>query len=180
LYKVNVFTDELPTAQDRTMALGFMGFVQKVDSMSREGFVQACSSEVYQIAQHMGVGTEIGLNALYLLHRKHAESALGVMSRQIADHSLPLVRACLPPTCLIRMVGQMRHLLDSQRDESSPHQGKKRAKGCLNTEVANLLRLHRDWTAKQIADTIKEATGQKTSADAVRHTDAWKNRKRDT
>jgi hypothetical protein len=177
LYKVNVFADALPTTQDRTMALGFMGFAQKIDGMTRDGFVRACSSEVYQIARNMGVeSTEVGLNALYLLHRRHAESALGVMGRQIADHNLPLVRVSLPATCLISMVGQRLHLLDHQRDQTSSHEGKKHAKGSLNTEVANLLRLHQDWTAKQIADAICEATGQKTSADAVRHTDAWKNR----
>jgi hypothetical protein len=169
LYKVNVFTNALPTTQDRTMALGFMGFSQKIDSMTREGFVQACSSEAHQIARHMGAeSTEVALNALYLLHRRHAESALDVMSRQMADNSMPLVKLNLPTTCLISMIGQRLHLLDRKQDEASLRQGKKHAKGDLNVRIA-----------KQIADAVAEATGQKTSADAVRHTDAWKKRKDD-
>ncbi len=176
LYKVNVFTDPLSTPQDRAMALGFMGFAQKVDSMTREGFVHACSSEVHQIARHMGAeSTEVGLNALYLLHQRHAGSVLEVMGRWIAEYSLPLVRVNLPNTCLISMVGERLHLLDRKRDEASPHERKKHAKGDLNLRVADLKRLHRDWSAKQIADAIGEATGRETSADAVRHTDAWKN-----
>jgi hypothetical protein len=181
LYKVNVFTDALPTTQDRTMALGFIGFAQKIESMSREGFVQACSSEVHQIARHMGTeATEVGLSALYLLHRRHAERALGVMGRQIAENCMPLVRVNLPDTCLVSMVGEKLHLLDGKRGETSSRGRKKHAKGDLNSRVGSLLQLHRGWSAGRIADAIREATGQETSADAVRHTDAWKNRQRDT
>lgn len=171
LYKLNIFTDALATTHDRTMALGFMHFAQKCGSVRREGFVQACSSEVYQIARHMGVeSTEVALNSLYHLHRRHSESVMKVMAQQIVQYSLPLVQATLPRTCLIQMVGARSHLATGHK-EVRPRATKKHGKGELNEAVKHLLELHPDWSAVKIGSKIADTTPA-----AVRKTEAWKQR----
>ncbi len=171
LYKLNIFTDPLLTTHDRTMALGFVGFAQKCNGLERDGFVQACSSEVHQIARYLGAeNAEVALNSLFLLHRRHSESVMQVMARQIADHSLPLVKATLPETCLIRMVGAGLHLADGKKTKQ-PEGAKRHGKGELNEEVKRLLELHPDWNAVRIAKRIGNTTPY-----AVRKTEEWERR----
>ena len=93
-----------------------------------------------------------------------------VMASQIADHSLPLVNATLPGTCLIRMVGAGLHLVDGKKTQPKT-KSKKHGRGQLNEEVKRLLDLHPDWNAVEIANEI----GNTTPA-AVRKTKAWKER----
>ena len=172
LYKLNIFTDPLVTTHDRTMALGFVGFAQKCSGLDRDGFVQACSSEVHQIAKYLHAeNAEVALNSLFLLHRRHSESVMNVMARRIADHSLPLIKATLPDTCLIRMVGAGFHLADRKKIQQPKEKGKKHGKGELNEEVKRLLDLHPDWSGVRIAKEIGNTTPR-----AVRKTIAWKQR----
>jgi hypothetical protein len=171
-YKLNVFTDDLSTTHDRTMALGFMAFAHKCSRLTRDGFVQACSSEIHQIARHMGAeSVEMALNSLFHLHRRHSESVMEVMADQLAEHSLPLVKATLPATCLIRMVGAGAHLGPNKKTEQAKDGKKKHGKGNLNAEVKRLLELHPEWNAVKIAKKIEDTT-----PGAVRKTKAWEER----
>ena len=110
-------------------------------------------------------------DSLFHLHRRHSESVLKVMADQMAKNSLSLVKATLPDTCLVRMIGANVHLLDRGEPKAPLEGPKKHGKGKLNEEVKRLLDLHPDWTAVKIADTIETTTSE-----AVRKTTAWKQR----
>jgi len=95
-----------------------------------------------------------------------------VMAQQIAKSSLRLVKATLPATCLVRMVGAGLHVTTGQEKKRSGA-GKKHGKGRLNEKVDRLLTLHPEWPAVEIAREIGATT-----AGAVRKTNVWKQRPR--
>lgn len=171
LYVLGIFTDELERAHDRAMTSGFVGSTSQIESMTPDAFVQKFSSEVHQIAGHIGVRREEALNSLYLLHKRHAKSVNAVMDRKLETNATLIRKGTLPETCLISMVASKKHLHVAQMMKEHQEKPKKHAKGELNSQVERLQNLHPKWTAQQIAEEITNTT-----ADAVWQTEAWKNR----
>ena len=174
LYALDVFKDNIESTHDRTMAVGFVRFANDVGDMTPESFVRKFSSEVHEIARYVpgAENADMALKSLFLLHQRHSESVTNVMAQQIAKSSLPLVKATLSATCLVRMVGAGLHVTTGQKKKRSGA-GKKHGKGELNEAVERLLRLHPAWDAVKIAKEV----GNTTPA-AVRKTKAWKQRPR--
>jgi len=170
-YALDIFKDELTNTHDRAMAAGFVGFANQIEGMTDVGFVKKCGAELHEIAPYVHTDSrEVAIKALYRLHKRHAVSVGRVMDKQIADNSTDLRRATLPKTCLTSMVANRQHL-NAGRIRRTSSKSEKHAKGALNGDVDRLLKLHPKWTAPQIAEEIRNTT-----ADAVRHTYAWKNR----
>ncbi len=169
LYALDIFKESFDDTPDRTMAVGFVRFANDVEDMTPESFVRKFSSEVHEIARYMpgAESADVALKSLFLLHQRHSRSVTNVMAQQVAKFSLPLVKATLPATCLIRMVGAGLHLSAAQGKQQS-RADKKHGKGRLNEMVGRLLTLHPRWTALRIADEIGGTT-----AGAVRKTEAW-------
>jgi len=146
-----------------------LDFANEVEGMTPDGFVRKFSSEVYEIARHVGAeSTDVALSSIYQLHRRHADSVTGVMAQQIQEQSLPIVKATLPRTCLVSMVGAGEHVLRKGKHKASAQRVKKHGKGGLNKEVERLLSLHPDWNGVELAREIRNTTPE-----AVRKTRAW-------
>ncbi len=173
-YALDIFRDELTNTHDRTMAAGFVGFANQLEGMTRDSFVRRFSSEALEIAKWLGVESrEVALNSLLRLHQRHAQSINVVMEQQLERHASSIRKGILPDTCLISMVASKKHLNVGQMLKEHQEKPKKHGKGDLENEVRRLLQLHRNWSAERIATEIGNTT-----ADAVRHTQAWKNRRR--
>jgi hypothetical protein len=171
-YALNIFKDELTNTQDRAMAAGFAGFSTQIDRMTIDDFVIKYSSEAHEIARYMpSVSREEAMRALFGLHRRHAQKVNGVLDAAIAENKSSIRKGTLPKTCLISMVGSGLHL-NAGRIRGRSSESEKHAKGDLDSEVGRLLKLHPESTAPEIGDEIRNTT-----ADAVRHTQAWKNRR---
>lgn len=169
-YALNVFTESIDRTPDRAMATGLVGSARRWGGMSRDGFVERFSSEVYEIAKYIGTdNTETGLNALFRLHQSHSKSVMKVMARQIEEQSCALALRKLPPTCLLRMDLTEQDIV--ARKEAKRPGKEKHGKGKLNPEVKRLLELHPKWNAVRIAEEIRNTT-----PGAVRKTNAWKQR----
>ena len=167
-YALNIFTDGINAKHERAMALGYTGSAKETEAMTPEGFIRKFSSEVSEAARYLG-GTSIeeGMHAIYLLHRRHAESVNDVMVNKVKENAAALYRNQLPKTCLLRMAF-------SEHDVAkliSADGTKRHAKGKLQSEVKTCLDQHPKWKARQIAEKI----GNTTDA-AVRQTQAWKTR----
>ena len=120
------------------------------------------------------VSNEEAMRAVFGLHRRHAQKINSVLDAAIAEHKSSIRKGTLPSTCLVRMVASGMHLNAGQMLRERAKESKKHGGGKLDSQVERLLKLYPEWTAQQMADEIRNTT-----ADAVRHTQAWNNRHRD-
>lgn len=156
------------------MAAGFAGFSTQIDRMTIDDFVIKYSSEVHEIARYMpSVSNEEATRAVFGLHRRHAQKVNGILDAAIAENKSSIRKGTLPKTCLISMVASGLHL-NARQMRKSAKESKKHGGGKLDSQVDRHFKLYPEWTAQQMADEIGNTT-----ADAVRHTQAWKNRHRD-
>jgi len=175
-YALDIFTDELSNTHDRTMAAGYVGFANQLEGMTRDSFVQRFSSEALEIAKYVGTeGREVALNSLFHLHQRQARSVNVVMDQQLKANIPAIRKGTLPDTCLVSMVAAKKHLDIRQTLKERGKKSKKHAKGNLNSEVKRMRDLHPDWDSEEIAKEIGNTT-----ADAIRHTATWKDRRRST
>ena len=171
-YALDIFKDGLTSNHDRAMAAGFAGFSTLIERMTIDDFVIKYSSEIHEIARHiLSISREETKRAVFNLHRRHAQKVNGVLDAAIASNKSSIRKGTLPDTCLISMVAAKKHLNVGRMPKEHQNKPKKHGKGDLNLQVDRLLNLHPKWKAQQLADEIRNTT-----ADAVRHTEAWINR----
>ncbi|MFX0198512.1 MAG: hypothetical protein ACFFCW_20525 [Candidatus Hodarchaeota archaeon] len=174
LYALNIFTDNLDNIHDRAMAAGFAGFATRLDRMTLDDFVIRYSSEVHEITGYIpSVSREEAMRALFKLHRRHAQKVNGVLDASIAENISSIRKGLLPDTCLLSMVARKEHLDIDKLFKKRKEAGKKHAKGELEKKVSNLLDQDHYMSAQEIANRIGNTT-----ADAIRHTMAWKKKHR--
>ncbi len=174
LYVLRLFEDELEQPYDRAMVLGYAAFANSLESMTAESFIGKFSSEVHDIAKYVEIpNREEALRALYLMHKRHAENVNNVLEQKVKENTQAIIRGKLPARGLITMIAKQEHLHPGKSMVPKVPKETKHGKGELNQQVKNLLELDLRLTAPQIAQRIGNTT-----ADAVRQTLAWKNRKR--
>lgn len=174
LYVINIFTDALSAARDRAMAAGFADFATRIERMTIEDFVSIYTSEVSEITRYIPVvSREEATRAVFSLYSRHAQKVNGVLEAAINEHRASIRKGTLPDTCLVSMVARKEHLDVKKLMAKRAETGKKHAKGELEKKVRNLLEQDPYLSAEEIAQKIDNST-----ADAIRHTKAWKEKHR--
>ena len=96
-YRRDVFTDELPEGEARTVATSYLTFARTVERLNDEPLFEEfpelfdCSSD------------ESEARELVQMLRRHAESVLGAMAEVVAREADALAAGSLPNHCLVRL-----------------------------------------------------------------------------
>jgi len=173
IYYTNIFIDELEDVCDRAMAAGFVGFANQTESMTVDSFTRKNLTDLVDISRYItDRGREHGLKILFNLHARHSKQVNGVIDAKLKENSQNIRKGILPESCLVNMVAQRKHLNIDKLIKKKKQKGTKRAHGQLEAEVKNRLAGNPKLTSTELARQIGN-----TSAESIRQTSAWENRK---
>lgn len=110
LYKVELFLGQRPKIRDRAMAAGFVGFAQKVKTMSLEHFAQVFVNELAELKSGLDENAERVFTDVHALHQRHARQLMGVVSEHIGIFKDKIADGALPDDCLLSMIANRSHL----------------------------------------------------------------------
>ena len=96
-YGRDIFTDELPEGEARTVAMSYLTFARTVERLNDEELFKEFP-ELYDCASNEAEAREL-LDML----RRHAESVLGAMAEVVAREADALAAGSLPNHCLVRL-----------------------------------------------------------------------------
>lgn len=110
LYEVELFLGHRPKIKERAMAAGFVGFAQKVRTMSLEHFAQVFINELTEIKNGLSDNADRVFTAVHALHQRHAAQLMGVVSDHIGIFRNTLSDGAYPDDCLLNMIATKQHL----------------------------------------------------------------------
>ena len=96
-YRLDVFTDELPAGEERTVATSYLTFARTVERLNDEALFEEFP-ELYDCFSDESEARE-----LVQMLRRHAESVLGAMAEVVAREADALAAGSLPNHCLVRL-----------------------------------------------------------------------------
>ena len=96
-YRLDVFTDELPAGEARTVATSYLTFARTVERLNDEALFEEFP-ELFDCFSDESEARE-----LVQMLRRHAESVLGAMSEVVARKADALAAGSLPNHCLVRL-----------------------------------------------------------------------------
>ena len=113
-YRLDVFADELPEGEQRTVPVSYLTFARKVDRLDDEDLFEEFP-ELYEC-----FGDESEAREIAQMLRRHATSALDAMSIVVAQQADALAAGSLPVYSLVRLAADPGKP-DSNREERFRH-----------------------------------------------------------
>ena len=173
-YKVNCFVEELGKTLERAVVYGFEGMAEEVGKMTEVShFINRFSSDLTEVVNHLShVGRGEGMNAIFMLYRRHAKAVRKVMLAQMEENLEAYHDGKLPQNCLLS-ASYRKDIMANFKDVGAKAAAKKRGHGKLDAEVRNRLAGNLNLTAVKLAEDIGD-----TSPDSIRQTKPWENREK--
>lgn len=102
-YKLNVFLDDLPEGDPRTMATSYIRFANEVATLSGDGMFERFP-QLYDAMLGDDPDQRSTAETLTSMVRRFGQSVLNVLAEQFALAKVELARQSLPPNCLLRLI----------------------------------------------------------------------------
>jgi hypothetical protein len=102
-YGVELFTGERPAGADREMALAYVQAATEIDRLDDLAFFERYG-EVQRAVGFFPDPTDAVAERILGLHRRHAAGICGVLEEALRARASSLLRASLPPSCLLCLV----------------------------------------------------------------------------
>jgi hypothetical protein len=101
-YGIDIFRDELPEGEARTIATGYLRLAQKLNALAPEQIFSEYQ-ELYDCLDASNEDIRSEAAEIADLLKRHAQSVVAAMESEVAAAAPELLRGDLPPTCLIRL-----------------------------------------------------------------------------